>query len=52
MIDGFKDLECKKINECPKRDTEPLYLWGSFGNAYGWSSSGTNRTAYALCGDD
>ena len=52
MISGSIDLEYKIIAECAKRDTEPLYLGGSFGNAYGWSSSGTNRTAYALCGDD
>ena len=52
MISGFTDLEYKIIVECAKRGTEPLYVGGSFGNAYGWSSSRTNRTAYALCGGD
>jgi len=52
MISGFTDLEYKIIVECAKRGTEPLYVGGSFGNAYGWSSIRTNRTAYALCGGD
>lgn len=52
MITGYIYLEEKIIDECAKRDTEPLYVGGPFGNAYGWSSSRTNRTAYALCGGD
>jgi hypothetical protein len=52
MISGSIDLEYKIIAECAKRDTEAPYAEGPFGNAYGWSSSRTNRTAYALCGGD
>lgn len=52
MISGSIDLEYKIIAECAKRYTEPLYVGSPFGNAYGWSSSRANRTAYALCGGD